>query len=130
VPKTPSGEIVAPLIDAFLRDKTRSFPLNLPNAGQCPDIVDGPVVESMVTADGDGLRGRDAAAAPPVLGEWLRRIVSSQEATVEAAITGDRDKVVEAMLLDPLAGRSDFDQLVQMTDELLDATKPWLPQFA
>jgi alpha-galactosidase len=130
VPKTPSGEIVAPLIDAFLRDKTRSFPLNLPNTGQCPDIRNGPVVEAMVTADADGLRGRDAATAPPVLGEWLRRIVSSQETTVEAAITGDRDKVVDAMLLDPLAGRSDYDELVQMTDELLDSTKRWLPQFA
>ena len=45
-------------------------------------------------------------------------------------MTGNRDKVVEAMLLDPLAGRIDFDHLVQMTDELLDATKQWLPQFA
>ncbi len=60
VPKMPSGEIVAPLIDAFLRDKTRHFPLNLPNTGQCPDLPEGPVVESMVTADGDGLHGRDA----------------------------------------------------------------------
>ena len=49
---------------------------------------------------------------------------------MEAALTGDREKVVEAMLLDPLAGRTDFDHLVQMTDELIDATKPWLPQFA
>jgi alpha-galactosidase/6-phospho-beta-glucosidase family protein len=130
VPKTPSGEIVAPLIDAFLRDKTRHFPLNLPNTGQCPDMPNGPVVEAMVTASGSGLRGRDTATAPPVLAEWLRRIVSSQEATVEAALTGNRDKVVEAMLLDPLAGRTDFDHLEQMTDELLDATKPWLPQFA
>ena len=130
VPKLPSGEIVAPLIDAFLRDKTRHFPLNLPNTGQCPDLPEGPVVESMVTADGDGLRGRDTATAPPVLAEWLRRISASQEATVEAALTGDREKVVEAMLLDPLAGRTDFDHLVQMTDELIDATKPWLPQFA
>ena len=84
-----------------------------------------------MTADGDGLRGprrRDRAAA--CSREWLRRIVASQEATVEAALTGDREKVVEAMLLDPLAGRIDFDHLVQMTDELIDATKPWLPQFA
>jgi alpha-galactosidase len=130
VPKTPSGEMVAPMIDAFLRDKTRHFPLNLPNAGQCPDLPNGPVVEAMVTADGSGLRPRDAAVAPPLVGEWLRRIVASQEATVEAAVSGDRDKVVEAMLLDPLAGRIDFDELVAMTDELLDATKPWLPQFA
>jgi alpha-galactosidase/6-phospho-beta-glucosidase family protein len=34
------------------------------------------------------------------------------------------------MLLDPLAGRSDFDQLEQMTDEMLAATSQWLPQFA
>ena len=50
--------------------------------------------------------------------------------TVEAAITGDRQKVVEAMLLDPLAGRIDFDHLQQMTDEMLAATAEWLPQFA
>jgi alpha-galactosidase len=129
VPRRPSGEMVAPLIDAFLRGRARSFPLNLPNTGQCPDVPEGPVVEAMVTTDGEHLRGRDAATAPPALAEWLRRIVASQEATVEAALCGDRDKVVEAMLLDPLAGRIDFDHVELMTDELLAATKPWLPQF-
>jgi alpha-galactosidase/6-phospho-beta-glucosidase family protein len=49
---------------------------------------------------------------------------------VEAALSGSRDQVIEAMLLDPLAGRIDFDHLEQMTDEMLAATKPWLPQFA
>ena len=34
------------------------------------------------------------------------------------------------MLLDPLAGRIDFDHLVTMTDEMLAATAQWLPQFA
>ena len=55
---------------------------------------------------------------------------ASQELTVEAAVTGNRDKVVEAMLLDPLAGRIDYDQIGEMTDEMLAATKAWLPQFA
>ena len=59
VPKLPSGEMVAPLIDAFLRDKTRHFPLNLPNTGQCPDLPDGPVVESMVDGRRRRARGRD-----------------------------------------------------------------------
>ena len=72
----------------------------------------------------------DAAAAPPALAEWLRRIVSSQEATVEAAVTGSRAKAVEAMMLDPLAGRIDYDHVEQMTDEMLAATSQWLPQFA
>ncbi len=130
VPTTPSGEMVAPLLDAFLRDEPRAFPLNLPNTGQCPDIAPGPVVEAMCIADGSGIRGRDAATAPPLLAEWLRRIVASQEATVDAALSGNRDRVVDAMLLDPLAGRIDFEQLEQMTDDMLATTAPWLPQFA
>ena len=55
VPNMPSGEMVAPMIDSFLRDKPRHFPLNLPNAGQCPDLPPDAVVESMVHRDGDGL---------------------------------------------------------------------------
>ena len=84
----------------------------------------------MCTADGDGLHVRNEAHAPNLLTHWLRRIIASQETTVEAGLTGDRKKVVEAMLLDPLAGRTDFDHLEQMTDEMLAATSRWLPQFA
>ena len=130
VPTMPSGEMVAPLIDSFLRNKQRSFPLNLPNAGQVPDLPPEVVVEAMCLADAEGLRGRDTPSAPPALGEWLRRVSSSQEATVEAALTGDREKVLDAMELDPLAGRTDFDHLKLMTDEMIAATKQWLPQFA
>ncbi len=130
VPNMPSGEMVAPMIDSFLRNKPRHLPLNLPNAGQCPDLPSEVVVESMVTASGDGLAGRDHGHAPPMLTEALRRIVASQEMTVEAAISGDRDSAVNAMLLDPLAGRIDFDHVAQMTDEMLAATSRWLPQFS
>lgn len=130
VPKTPSGEMVAPMLDSFLRDKPRRFPLNLPNTGQCPDLPADAVVESMITARGDGLIGGDHAHAPAMLTESLRRVVAAQEMTVEAAITGDRDRAVDAMLLDPLAGRIDFDRVAEMTDEMLAATARWLPQFA
>jgi alpha-galactosidase len=130
VPKMPSGEMVAPMIDSFLRDKPRHFPLNLPNDGQCPDLPVDAVVESMITAKGDGLTGRDQAHAPAVLTECLRRVVASQEMTVEAAISGNRDRAVDAMLLDPLAGRIDFERVAAMTDEMLTATSRWLPQFA
>lgn len=126
----PSGELVASLIDAFERDRPRNFPLNLPNVGQCPDLPADVVVESVCTVDGDGVRGRDVAVCPPGLAEHLRRVSAAQELTVEAALTGRRETVFEAMLADPLASRIDWDQLQAMTDDLLDATAPWLPQFA
>ena len=125
----PSGEMVAPMIDSFLRNRPHAFPLNLPNTGQAPDLPPDVVVESMCVADADGLHPRDQARLPPVLAEWLRRIAAAQEATVAAALSGEREKVIEAMLLDPLAGRIDFDHVEQMTDEMLAATAQWLPQF-
>jgi alpha-galactosidase len=126
----PSGEMVAPMIDAFLRDRPHAFPLNLPNSGQAADLPPDVVVEAMCVADGHGLHPRDQTRLPAVLAEWVRRISAAQEATVAAALSGDRAKVVEAMLLDPLAGRIDFDHVEQMTAEMLAATAPWLPQFA
>ena len=126
----PSGEMLAPLIDSLIRDIPRHLPLNIPNTGQCPDLPAGAVVESMCTVDGRGVRGGDPVVAPAGIAEQLRRVTAAQELTVEAALTGDRERVLEAMLADPLAGRGDFTQLVEMTDELLDATRPWLPQFA
>jgi alpha-galactosidase len=130
VPRLPSGELVAATIDSLVTGHPRTMPLNIPNAGQCPDLPADVVVESMCTVDADGIRGRDRAVAPPVLAEQLRRVVVAQELTVQAAVSGRRDDVLAAMLADPLAGRMDFDALGRMTDELLDATRTWLPQFA
>ncbi len=130
VSRFPSGEMVAGLIDAQLRNKPREYPLNIANTGQVPDLPDGVVVESICTVDGSGIRGRDRASVPPVLADTLRRVSASQELTVEAALTGNRDTVVDAMLVDPLAGRIDYDAVPRMADEMLAATAQWLPQFA
>ena len=64
------------------------------------------------------------------MGEWLRRVHTSQELTVEAALTGDRELAFEAMLADPSCGALRYDDVAAMTDDLLTATAPWLPQFA
>ena len=84
----------------------------------------------MGVAGSDGVRARDRATVPSFLGEHLRRVVSSQELTVEAALSGNRTTVLEAMLADPVAGALPYEHVVTMTDELLAATSPWLAQFA
>jgi alpha-galactosidase len=126
----PSGEMVAPVIQCRETDTAGWFPLNLPNAGQVADLPRDVTVESMCVADGSGVRGRDQVHLPPAMAECLRRVSASQELTVEAAVTGDREAVFEAMLLDPLGGRIDYDRVAAMADEMLDATGDWLPQFA
>ena len=130
ISRRPSGELVAPVIDSLLGGRVRHLPVNLPNAGQCPDLPAAAVVESIGGVGADSICGGEPVTAPPALAETLRRVVVAQELTVEAAVTGRRDLVLDAMLADPLAGRGDHDRVVRMTEELLAATAPWLPQFA
>jgi alpha-galactosidase len=128
-PGHPSLEMAAPVIDSLVTGRPRTLPLNIPNAGQCADLPVGAVTESMCTVDGHGVRGGEAVSAPPFFAAWLNRIVAAQECTVEAAITGDRELVHAAMLLDPHAGMLGLATIEQMTADLLDATQRWLPQF-
>ncbi|MGO9875211.1 MAG: hypothetical protein ACLPVY_15565 [Acidimicrobiia bacterium] len=130
VSRAPSGELVAMLLDGIVTGKARSLPVNLPNEGNVTNLPDRSVVEIMGVADRSGVRGRDHATAPGIMGEFLRRINVVQEWTVEAAIAGDRTLVLEAMMADPMASQLAYDDIVIMTDEMLDATARWLPQFA
>jgi len=125
-----SGELVAPVIDSLLTGTRRDVPLNLPNAGQCPDLPADAVVEGMCVVDGEGMRGRDAARVPPPFAQLLQRHVAVQELTVEAALSGDRRTTLAAFALDPLAGRGDFRAVEAMVDDLLAGTAAWLPQFS
>jgi alpha-galactosidase/6-phospho-beta-glucosidase family protein len=129
LPTWASGELVAPVIDSLLTGTRREVPLNLPNAGQCPDLPMESVVEGICVADGSGLRGRDTAQAPAPLAELLRRHVATQELTVEAAVTGDFGTALSAFELDPLAGRGDLRETEAMARELVQGTAGWLPQF-
>ncbi len=129
LPPWPSGELVAPLLDAIVSDHERHLPVNVPNTGQVVGLDHGPVLECMGVANASGVKPRDRVQVGSVLGECLRRIVHSQELTVEAALTGDRTLVLEAMLTDQMAGRLPYEHIIALTDELLAATAPWLGQF-
>ena len=129
IPRMPSGELVAPLLDSLLTGVPRPLPVNLPNTGQVADVDAGVVVECIGVVDGGEVRPRDRVTVPSIMGEHLRHVVAAEELTVEAALTGDPTVVLAAMLADPLAGRLPYEHVVAMTGELLAATAEWLPQF-
>ena len=130
IPQWPSGELVAPLLDAIVSGTRRVLPVNLPNTGQVEDLPKGAIVECMGVADGKGVKPRDVARVGGWLGEQLRRVHAAQELTVDAARTGDATTVLEAMLVDPAAGALPYEHVVAMTEEMLAAEAAWLPQFS
>jgi len=129
VTRMPSGELVAQLLDGMVTGKPQSLPVNLPNDGNVTNLDDDAVVEIMGVADDTGIHGRDKTTVPGIMGEFLRRINVVQEWTVEAAVAGDRELVLEAMLADPIAAQLPYEQIISMTDEMMTATARWLPQF-
>ena len=125
----PSGEMVAPVIQCLVLDQPGRFPLNIPNEGQVADLPLGAVVESMCIVDGGGVRGSEASSLPAGMAEVLRRVSASQELTVDAAVSGDRDDRVRRDAARPVGRPADYDAVAAMTDEMLAATAEWLPQF-
>ena len=48
----------------------------------------------------------------------------------EAALTGNRELVKQAVLHDPLTGAvCNTDEVWQMCDEMFEALAPWMPQY-
>jgi len=68
---------------------------------------------------------RDSLAA------HLRVHSTTQELTVRAALSGDRQIALEAFLLDPLlAATLTADETARLLDEMLEANAAHLPRFA
>ena len=125
-----SGELPALVIDSLVTGTPRELPVNIPNAGQVPDVPDDAVVESICVVDEKGIRGRDRAVLPAALAELVRRHAAVTELTLDAALSGDPGLASSAFLLDPLAGRGDLHRTEAMATELRVGTARWLPQFA
>ena len=129
VSRMPSGEIVAGVIDGLVTGVARDLPVNMANRGQVTTLPPDVVVETMATIDAAGVNPRDVAAIPGIVGEWVRRVSAAQELTVRAALSGDRNDALAAMLADPMAARLPFEKVDAMTSALLESTGRWLPQF-
>jgi alpha-galactosidase len=58
--------------------------------------------------------------------------INVQRLAVEAGMTGDPEKVVQACAMDPLTAASSLTlkEIREMATEMLEAEAQWLPQFA
>jgi len=101
--------------------------LNAPNTGQVPQLPDGAIVETRGVLDGTGAHCLTSPLTPP-LEAILRPHVLREELTVEAALEGSFEKALAVLTLDPLL--ADLTEARPLLEELIGATREWLPQFA
>jgi len=99
--------------------------LNAPNIGQVPQLPAGAIVETRGVLDATGYRPL-VSPLTPALEAVVRPHVLREELTVEAALEGSFEKTLAVLATDPLVEPG---QARPLLEELLAATREWLPQF-
>ena len=122
------SEQLIDIMQSLLEDKRHVFSVNMPNHGNVPGLPWDAVLEMPAAAGGPGFMPLQAKALPPALTAKLLAKIAAVEVTVEAALTGSFDTFVEALLTD--GSVTDPDAAVALADDLLEAHKEHLPQFA
>ncbi len=103
---------------------------SVPNDGIIDNLPQGCAVEVPCLVDKNGVQPTKIGALPPHLAALMRTNVNVQELTVEAALTGKREYIYHAAMLDPhTAAELDLDQIYALVDDLIEAHGDWLPEY-
>jgi alpha-galactosidase len=102
---------------------------NLENANLITNLPPGCCVEVPCLVEKNGIQPTYIGALPPHLAALMQTNVNVQALTVEAILTGNREHVYHATMLDPhTAAELDLDQIWQLVDELITQHAEWMPQ--
>ena len=126
-----SFEYAPTIIRSIESGKPRVVYGNVANEGLIDNLPAGCTVEVPCLVDGTGVQPTRVGQLPAQLAALIRTNVNVQELTVEACLTGRRDHVYHAAMLDPhTAAELDLDQITQMVDALLTEHGSWLPSLS
>jgi alpha-galactosidase len=127
LPRERSDEYGAGIIQALETGEPFRFNGNLMNVGLI-DNLPYCCVEVPCVAGADGITPEPVGSLPPQLAALIRTNLNVQELTVEAALTGSRDHVYHAAMLDPhTAGELSLGEIHELVDALLEAHGELVP---
>ncbi|WP_407572560.1 alpha-glucosidase/alpha-galactosidase [Deinococcus altitudinis] len=93
------------------------------------NLPDECCVEVPCLVDRQGLQPTRIGKLPPQLAALMQTNINVQALTVEALLTGNREHIYHAVMLDPHASTElDLDQIWALTGDLLKAHGDWLPE--
>ncbi len=103
---------------------------NVPNDNIIDNLPAGCCVEAPCLVDSNGVQPTRIGAIPPHLAALMRTNVNVQSLTVEAALSGKREHIYHAAMLDPhTAAELTLDEIWSMVDELIEAHGDFLPEY-
>ena len=103
---------------------------NVRNFGLIDNLPEGACVEVPVVASKAGLRAIHVGELPPQIAILNNISSRCEELAIEGSLTGDREKIYQAIIFDPLTSSVlSLQEIRSMVDEMFAANEPYLPQF-
>ncbi len=118
------------VIEALETGRTFKLNGNVINGGMITNLPPDCCAEGPIFVDRTGLHKTFVGDLPSQCAALNLTNINVQRLAVEAAITGDPEKIVQACALDPLTSAVlTLKEIREMASEMLEAEKQWLPQF-
>ena len=126
-PRNWADTLAFPILAARISNKRAWLPaVNLINGGAVSHLPADVFAEAPAVVDSTGIYLQQVAL-PKTLAAFNRRDVDQMELTVEAAVTGERNDILKAMLLDPTV--ESVRAAENTLDAMLKAHEQHLPQM-
>lgn len=116
------------LISAIYNNKKEVHTVNILNNGVLKELPDNCVIETNAIIDNTGATPLTLKSPLAEEAIGLIHLVKSYEiAAVDAAVTGNKEKALVALVNNPLIPSIDISK--KLLEELLEINRPYLPQF-
>ncbi|MGV3615736.1 MAG: alpha-glucosidase/alpha-galactosidase [Fimbriimonas sp.] len=130
VPEKRGEEHGSYIIEGLETGRVYRGHFNRVNRGVITNLPDDAIIEAPGYVDRNGISMPVVGDLPLGCAAVCNVSISVQRLAVEAAIQGDVQLLKQAMMMDPLTGAvCNPPEIWQMTDEMLVALAPWMPQW-
>ncbi|MBQ6817158.1 MAG: 6-phospho-beta-glucosidase [Bacilli bacterium] len=121
------SEVAINLVDSIYNDTNDIQVVNVLNNGAIPFMADNDAVEVCAYIGKDGAKVIKTNCDNQHIKDYMLMMKAYEKHAVKAALIGDEDEAIRALLINPLTG--DYNKLKPAFDELKEAHKEYLPQF-
>ena len=129
--KNKSHEYAADIINARIGDNTPfEFNANVLNNGSVENLPENACVEIPVIAEKDGYKRIFSGNMPAVPATYVSFVAGIENLVFEAFLEKSREKVIQAVSLDPLCGAVlSLEEIRNMCNELFEVNKEYLGDY-
>jgi alpha-galactosidase len=126
-----SNEYASYILEAIETDRPFAIGGNVMNTGLITNLPKEACVEVPCLVNRGGVTPTFVGDLPPQCAALNRTNINTQLLTIEAAITGKKEHIYHAAMLDPhTSAELSMDDIVSLCDDLIVAHGKWLPAYA